>query len=251
MEDNIDIGNSSDKEIPSINSEGGGDGATPNGQVDLTKYVPKDDYLNAQAFGTKSRQNEIAMAIKLVEKDSESLHTIEDSKIKDAVTKQLLWMSYAEANAVMGNNFSISSTSSNGDDSSGNDNSNGQGNSNIERELKLLKYKESIRETESAIANFQSKNPNFFSWDSEGMVNAIKEELANISSSLPIDERVRRAATVSLWNPSDKESLAYNLLLSWVASNGRNSTTSDADAAKAKIHTFQNELRSYMGLKQK
>ena len=72
-------------------------------------------------------------------------------------------MSYAEANAVMGNNFSISSTSSNGDDSSGNDNSNGQSNSNIERELKLLKYKESIRETESAIANFQSKNPNFFS----------------------------------------------------------------------------------------
>lgn len=59
----------------------------PQGQADV---VTKEEYLNAQAFGTKARQNEIAMATKLAQKDSKELHAIEDSKVKDAVTKQLL-----------------------------------------------------------------------------------------------------------------------------------------------------------------
>jgi hypothetical protein len=59
----------------------------PQGQVET---VTKEEYLNAQAFGTKARQNEIAMATKLAQKDSKELHAIEDSKVKDAVTKQLL-----------------------------------------------------------------------------------------------------------------------------------------------------------------
>ena len=41
----------------------------------------------------------------------------------------------------------------------------------------------------------------------------IRNELQNISSSLSVDERVRRAATVSFGNPVDKESLAYQILL--------------------------------------
>jgi len=58
-----------------------------NGQADV---VTKEEYLNAQAFGTKARQNEIAMATRLAQKDSAELHSIEDSKVKDAVTKSLL-----------------------------------------------------------------------------------------------------------------------------------------------------------------
>jgi hypothetical protein len=52
--------------------------------------VSKEEYLNAQSFGTKARQNEIAMATKLAQKDSSELHAISDSKVKDAVTKSLL-----------------------------------------------------------------------------------------------------------------------------------------------------------------
>lgn len=215
--------------------------------IDLTNYVTKDEYTNAQSFGTKARQGEIAMAIKLVEKDSSELHKIEDIKLKDAITKQSLNMTYAEAIAVMGNNFSIT-TSPNGDDSS---NWGNNGNlSDIEKQLRLLQYKEQNREVESALADFAAKNPSFFSGDAEWMREKILNELGNISSSLSIDERVRRAATVSIWNPLDKESLAYNLLLS-AQSGSSQWGTAQVDQEKIKIHNIQNEMRLAMGLKQK
>lgn len=66
-------------------------------------------------------------------------------------------MSYAEASAVLGANFSVSkSTSDEGGDNAGT-------NSNIERELKLLRFKDEQREVEYAIAAYESANPSFFS----------------------------------------------------------------------------------------
>lgn len=214
---------------------------TSNETIDLTNYVTKEEYTNAQSFGTKARQAEIAMATKLAQKDSAELHSLEDPKVKDAVTKQLLWMSYAEASAVLGANFSVSkSTSDEGGDNAGT-------NSNIERELKLLRFKDEQREVEYAIAAYESANPSFFSWDASAMKERIREELQNISTSLPVEERIRRAATVSLWNPIDKQSLAYQLLLNGTAWSPRGATDPQ-EAQKTNTERIQAELRELWGL---
>ena len=65
-------------------------------------------------------------------------------------------MTYAEASAVLGSNFEI--TTSN-DDKSGDDATN---DSDIVRKLKLLEFKDSQREKDSALATFQSANPDMF-----------------------------------------------------------------------------------------
>lgn len=148
------------------------------------------------------------MATKLVEKDSSELHKIEDIKLKDAITKQLLNMTYAEANAVMGNNFSISTTTN--EDNSSKDTSNL---SEVEKQLRLLQYKDTVREKESAMSAFKSQNPELFAGDADAMTSKIEKELEFVSSSLSMDERIKRAASASLGNPSDKQSLAYQLLL--------------------------------------
>lgn len=120
-------------------------------------------------------------------------------------------MSYAEASAVLGANFDISQST---DDKSGDDTKN---DSKIMRELNLLKYKETLREKESAMSSFQAANPELFNGDADAMKERIEKELEYVSSSLPIEERIRRAATASLGNPMDKQSLAYNLLLNGTA----------------------------------
>lgn len=213
---------------------------TPSGTIDLTNYVTKDEYINAQSFGTKSRQNEIAMATKLVEKDSSELHKIEDIKLKDAITKQLLNMTYAEANAVMGNNFSISTTTN--EDNSSKDNSNL---SEVEKQLRLLQYKEWVREKESALSIFKSQNPELFAGDADAMVLKIEKELEFVSSSLPMDERIKRAASASLGNPSDKQSLAYQLLLNAQAWTSRGAT-SQQDEANTKKERIREEIREFL-----
>ena len=210
----------------------------PQGQAEV---VTKEEYLNAQAFGTKARQNEIAMATRLAQKDSKELHAIEDSKVKDAVTKSLLWMTYAEASAVLGANFEI--TASN-DDKSGNDATN---DTEIVRKLKLLEYKDAQREKSSAMDLFQAANPELFKWDVEAMKERIEKELEYVSASLPIDERIRRAATASLGNPMDKQSLAYNLLLNGTAWSPRG-VANPQEEAKTKTENLQSELRAMWGL---
>lgn len=167
--------------------------STQNTQVQAEDKVSKEEYLNAQAFGTRARQAEIAMATKLVQTDGKQLHSIEDVKVRDAVTRQILKMSYAEASAVLGAGFDVGQ--SNGDDPS---DTTTQGNPAIERQLKLLQFKDSQREVESAIDAYSTKNPELFKADAETMKEKIRSELENISTSLSPDERVRRAATVSL-----------------------------------------------------
>jgi predicted Zn-dependent peptidase len=119
-------------------------------------------------------------------------------------------MSYAEATAVLGSNFDISSTSSDKPDDITSD-------SKIERELKLLRYKDEQREFDAALTKYQSQNPDLFKDSPEKMIELIKSEVVNISTSLPVEERIRRAATVSIGNPMDRQSLAYNLLLNGAA----------------------------------
>lgn len=220
------------------------DSTNPQNTTVQAETVTKEEYLNAQSFGTKARQAEIAMATKLVQTNGSELHSIEDVKVKDAVTKQLLNMNYAEASAVLGANFDISKGT--GDDSDWDTGK--QTDSKIERQLKLLQYKDAQREVESAIDAYSAKNPELFKGNAETMKDRIRTELENISSNLNVEERVRRAATVSLWNPMDKESLAYNLLQNGQISTPKG-TTNAQEEAKTKVTKFQDELRDLWWIK--
>lgn len=102
-------------------------------------------------------------------------------------------MTYAEATAVYGSNFDISNT-----DKSDEDKGSDSKLANVEKELRLFKYKESIREVDYELSKFEAANPNMFGANAEAMREKIKEELANVSPNLSIDERIRRAATISL-----------------------------------------------------
>jgi hypothetical protein len=53
----------------------------------------------------------------------------------------------------------------------------------------------------------------------------IREELANISVALPIDERVKRAANISIGSVFDNTSMAYQLLNKGKINAGGNSGT--------------------------
>lgn len=214
-------------------------------QVDLTKYVPIADYENIQAFATKARQNEIARTTRLVEKDSSELHNLDDAKLKDSVTKSLLNMTYAEATAVYGSNFDLSNK-----DKSDEDKGNDSKLTNVEKELRLMKFKESIREVDYELSKFESANPNMFWANAEVMREKIKEELANVSTTLPIDERVRRAATISLWNPMDLKSLAYSFL-NWAQAGSAAWISSVEEAQKTKTQKLTQELREFWKLDKK
>ena len=101
-------------------------------------------------------------------------------------------MNYAEASAVLGSNFDITSSK---DDESG-DKANSD--SDVVRKLKLLEFKDAQREKNGALATFEAENPDLFKGDKSAMRERIEKELEYVSSSLPIDERIRRAATASL-----------------------------------------------------
>ena len=143
------------KVVESIQSDSTNNGNS--NQEQTHKVYTEEEYKNAQAFGTSARQAEIAMATKLVQHNGAELHSITDVKVRDAVTKQLLNMSYAEASAVLGANFDVSKGT--GDDS---DDTTANTNSSIERQLKLLQYKDAQREVDTAIEAYAAKNPEIF-----------------------------------------------------------------------------------------
>ena len=120
-------------------------------------------------------------------------------------------MTYAEASAVLGANFQISASN---DDESGN---NAVTESEITRKLKLFEFRDKQREQESALKSYESANPELFQGDAEAMRNRIIKELEYISASLPMNERISKAAAASIGSPMDKTSLAYNLLLNGTA----------------------------------
>jgi len=79
------------------------------------------------------------------------------------------------------------------------------------------------------------------------MVEKIEKELEYVSTSLPIEERIRRASVASLGNPMDRQSLAYNLLLNWTAWNPRGSVDKKEEA-KTKADNLREELRAFWNL---
>jgi hypothetical protein len=153
------------------------------------------------------------------------------------VSKALFNMGYAEAEAVFGKWFTTTDKSE--DDSEATTET-------IQKELRLLKYRESQREVDIAINELRNNSPEMFNGVSD-MDEKIREELSNIVSTLPIKERVRRAATNVFWSVWDSTSLAYKILNqknSWVVMGG--SRQGNGDDSKTKKDETVSSLSSFM-----
>ena len=180
------------------------------------------------------------MATRLVTKDSSELHSIEDVKVRDAVTRDLLKMSYAEASAIYGSNFDISK---NNGDEPGSNKDNGDEDTPMARKVRQLEYRDALREKESAMSNFISKNGDLFAQGSDAMIARIDAELEFISNKLPIDERIKRAASIAMGSPVDTTSLAYSILQN--ASARKPNGSQQREDEEVKLTKFQEEIRDF------
>jgi hypothetical protein len=122
-------------------------GETPNGQAP----EPTEAEKLLQAEMTRNRQALIATATKLASSNVSELHSIEDSKLKDSVSKNLYGMLYNEAVAVFGANFA----SKKPDDGKVNDDIVETQN----KKIRLLEYKQEEANVEMAIAAHKVSHP--------------------------------------------------------------------------------------------
>lgn len=87
------------------------------------------------------------------------------------------------------------------------------------------------------------------------MEEKIREELSNIVTTLPIDERIRRAANNALGSALDSTSLAYKILNnknSGIASGSTNKSTTKSDAEENSTHqVLSTMMKGFMGIKSK
>lgn len=197
-----------------------------------------------QAEYTRTRQALIESTKKLVEKDGSELHSIQDPKLRDSVSKALFNMGYNEAVAVFGKDFN--STNDKGDEPSTSE--------EIQKELRLLKYRETQREIDVAINNLKLKSPEMFNGVSD-MDEKIREELENIVPTLPIEERVRRAANNAFGSVIDSTSLAYKLLNSKSSGTNVNTNSSpnkwEENGNKTTEQVLSTMMRGFMGIPKK
>ena len=202
--------------------------------------IPDEQYKALQAEYTTNRQELIETTSALVEAKPSYLHTIKDSKLKDSVSKKLFDMGYNEAVAIFGKDFS-STTADEAKNKEAFENS-------IEKEVRLLKYRAEQNEILSEIASHKVTSPNLF--ENTNMEEKILEELANISSSLPIKERVSRAITLAWGNAFDSKSLAYQILNKGKVNSGSSTqNTKEKTEVEIKTSALSDYINKRMGVK--
>lgn len=175
---------------------------TPNGVQSPT--VPEEDYKSLQAFATRTRQFAIKTAIDAVEANPNYIASIDDKSIQDAVVKHKYGFdNYAQLVAVMWENFSQSNSQD-----GGNDDENAP--TKLEKEVRLLKYQQEVTQIDNAINEYKMSNPHMFT--EEGAEQKLRDELVNISTNLPVKERIRRSAQIALVPTVDPSNVAFAAL---------------------------------------
>lgn len=174
--------------------------------------IKEEDYKSLQSEFTKSRQNEIRLALKLAEKDKKSILEIEDKKIQSKVIKELYWLdNLEELKTIHWNNFYDDRDKNNDDEDEL---------AKIKKELDLMKFHQSKNTLENAIEQFKKENKDFFTWEEQEY--KLREELKYISTELSPNERINRAFRIAFWiNPTDAWYLAMRetIVKWWNADN--------------------------------
>lgn len=189
------------------------------GQSQKTEVIKEEDYKNLQSSYTRANQERIELAVKLAEKDKSSILDIKDRKLQEKVIKEIYNLNNIEEVKVIhwDKFYEERSNDYNEDDDKM---------SMLEKELKLLKYSQTKWELESSINEYKKSNPLMF--EDEWAEDKLKEELSYISDSLPIKERVRRAASIVFWNNNSPVDKAYlDLKEKWAYIKGDEKETNE------------------------
>lgn len=155
--------------------------------------ISKDDYTSLQSEYTKTRQREISYAVKLAERDKKSILEIEDRKIQDKVVKELYGLeNLEEVKLIHWDNFYEEKSEEDVEDDRL---------TRLEKELKISKYQQEKLELDRAINDIKSKNP--LAFEDSNTEAKLREEVQLISNNLSLEERVKRAAKLVVWNTDD------------------------------------------------
>lgn len=175
---------------------------SPKGEQVDKKYS-EEEYKNLQSFATKTSQEKISLAMKLVSKDKKELLAIEDKKLQNKVIKELYWLdNIDEVKLIHWDDFFKDKKE---EDESIDDIT------KIANELKLLKYNQSKSELERAIDDYKKSNPVFF--EEAAAEEKLREEIKYISSELSVWDRIRRASNIVFWTNNVNE---WYRKLQWV-----------------------------------
>lgn len=167
-------------QTPEVNAQQAGAAQSPE-TIELSRYK------ELEAFATKARQNEIANAIRLAKLDPKTVTEIGDSKVQNAVVKEIYGLdTFAQVKEVYGDAFYDKKDGQNeGDDEV----------SSIRKELKLLKVKQESEAVDNAIKALRASNPNLLK--SEQDEETLRKEMGLISAQLSPEERVKKAARLA------------------------------------------------------
>ena len=171
------------------------------------KLVDEETYKNLQSEYTRNRQNQIKMAVKLVEKDKRELLGLEKD-LQDKVIREVYGLeNITELKAVYWDEFYK--------DGWDNDlywNDDDDKTSRLEQEIKILRHRQEKKEIDDAIESFRNNNKVLF--DLENSEERIREELKYISSELPVNERVMRAWKAAFGAISSSDALYAKIMQS-------------------------------------
>ena len=176
-------------------------------QTEEQKVVPEKDYKNLEAFATRSRQSEIDLAKRLVEKDKSELMMIKDTKVRDTVVRDVFgYNSFEEMTAIEGEDFA-KSTAGDEDELAA-----------LKKTVRKLSYTQSVKELDSAISSFKKENPELFR--SEAAEDELRDKLKLISGEASPDERVRMAGKLAFSTTIDPTTAAYKAMAGASVSSG-------------------------------
>lgn len=204
------------------------DGQAPN--------VSEEDNKNLQAFATKARQGQIDLAIRLAKADKKAILDL-DEDLQNKVIKQVYWLNnLEEVKLIHGDDFYVEKNH----DDEDNDNRS----SKLEQEVKLMRYQIEKKSIDDQIEVFKASNKLLF--DNDNAEKKLRDELKYISSDLPVEERIKKAARAAFWAISTNDNLYVKLMeTQWLSISSPSSSakkevvdTSIADSvlARARIN---------------
>lgn len=189
------------------------------GQTQVTT-VWIEEHKNLQSDYTRSRQDAIDLATQLVEANPKALSTIKDSRIQNAVAKQVYWFdTYNQLIAVLWENFHLNQEEENLDKTA-----------QLEREVRILKFKSESNELESAIKSFRLLNSSIVVTDNDE--DKLRKELQFISKELPVSERISRASRIAFGSMPNPNSV-YKEIAVWTPMNWGNGVITQPSAKDA------------------
>jgi len=188
--------------------------------------ISEEDNKNLQAFATKARQGQIDLAVKLANADKKAILDL-DRDLQEKVIKSIYGLNnLEEVKLIHGDDFYNAGSSKSHDDEYEDE----EKQSKLEKEFKLMKYQIEKKSIEDAISLFKNNNKLLF--DNENSEERLKDELKYISTELPIEERVKRAARSAFGVISSSDTL-YAKLMETQTNTGGNTSSSSAKPKEA------------------